>query len=95
MAEETDGAGRGRTAIPAATAFVFALILFGAGMLSSPSLGCPSLLQIAAFVVAPVLIPVAAAFLLDSGVAKLILHVEAVAIAMTALLLLSAIGCIR
>lgn len=61
----------------------------------TPSLGCPSALQFAAFVVAPVLLPVAVAFLLESRVAKLILQVEAVAIATTALLLLSAIGCIR
>jgi len=81
----------------AAAAFLAALILFGAGMLSplTPSIGCPSALQIVAFVLAPVLIPVAVAFLLKSGVAKLILQVEAVAIAMTALLMLSAIGCIR
>ena len=83
--------------MPAAAAFLAALILFGAGMLSplTPSVGCPSVLQLAAFVAAPVLIPVVVGFLLESRVAKLILHVEAVVIAMTALLLLSAIGCIR
>lgn len=81
----------------AAVAFLAALVLFGSGMLSplTPSLGCPSVLQLIAFVAAPVLIPVVVAFLLESRVAKLILQVEAVAIATTALLLLSAIGCIR
>lgn len=81
----------------AAVAFLAALILFGAGMLSplTPSLGCPSVFQLIAFVAAPVLLPVVVAFLLESRVAKLILQVEAVAIATTALLLLSAIGCIR